>query len=116
MPSLCRHDLGAMVNEYLPQNNVRAQWNKSKPNPQVGDLVWMIEDNVRRSHHKMARVLEVYPGKDGIVRSALIKTVNGTLKRPVVKLATIFEKRFQAENGACTVGASNFVQKELKEK
>ena len=68
------------VKEYLPQNNVRAQWNKLEPNVQVGDLVWLIEDDVRRSHYKMARVMEVYPGKDGIVRSALTKTVDGTLK------------------------------------
>ena len=27
------------VKEYLPQNNVRTQWNKSEPNLQVGDLV-----------------------------------------------------------------------------
>ena len=45
-------------------------------------------------------------GNDDIVRSALIKTVNGTLKRPpLVKLAPIFEKRFQAENRAGIVGA-----------
>ena len=49
----------------------------------------------------MARVLEVYPGKNGIVRSALIKTVDGNLKRPVVKLAPLFER----------VGASNYVWK-----
>ena len=44
----------------------------------------------------MARVLAVYPEKDGIVSSALIQTVDGTLKRPVVKLAPLFEKRFWA--------------------
>ena len=60
----------------------------------------------------MARVLEVYPGNDGIVRSALIRTVNGILKRPPpVELAPIFEKRFQAENGAGIVGASKFFSK-----
>ena len=99
------------VKEYLPQNNVRALCNKSEPNFQVGDLVWLIEDDVKRSHYKMARVLEVYPGNDGIVRSALIKTVNGFLNQPVVKLAPLFEKRFQAENRAGIVGASKFVPK-----
>ena len=57
--------------EYLSQINVRAHWNTSKPNIQVGDLVWLIEGNVKWSHYKMARVLEVYPGKDGNVRSPL---------------------------------------------
>ena len=34
------------VKEYLPQNNARAQWNKSRPNLEIGDLVWLIENNV----------------------------------------------------------------------
>ena len=66
----------------------------------------MIEDNLKRSHYKMARVLQTYPGKDGVVRSVLIKTHDGTLKRPVIKLAPVFEERFQSENGAGVVGAS----------
>ena len=70
--------------EYLPQNNVRSQWNKSQTNIEVGDLVWLNVDNVKRSEYRMARILEFYPGKDGIMRSALIKTLDGTLKKPVV--------------------------------
>ena len=94
------------VKEYLPQNNTRSQWNKSEPNLQVGDLVWMIEDNLKLSHYKMARVLQTYPGKDGVVRSVRIYTHDGTLKRPVIKLAPHFKERFQSENGAGVVGAS----------
>ena len=31
------------VREYLPQNNVRSQWNKSQTDIEVVDLVWLIE-------------------------------------------------------------------------
>ena len=65
------------------------------------------EDNVKRSQYRMARILELYPGKDGVVRSALIKTLDGTLKRPMVTLAPLFNERFPSENGAGIVGASN---------
>ena len=51
------------VREYLPQNNVRSQWNKSQANSEVGDLVWLIEDNVKRSQYRMARIVELYSGK-----------------------------------------------------
>ena len=54
----------------------------------------------------MARVLEVYHGSDGRVRSALVKTEDGKLKRPVVKLAPMFyESFFQEENspGNCEI-------------
>ena len=45
---------------------------------------------MKRAHCKLGRVLEVYHGSDGRVRSALLKTENGKLKRPVVKLAPMF--------------------------
>ena len=82
------------VREYLPQNNVRSQLNKSQTKIEVADMVWLIEDNVKRSQYRMARIVEKYPGKDGVVRSALIKTLEGTLKRPLVKLAPLFNERF----------------------
>ena len=70
-----------------------------------GDLVWLVNNNVKQSHYKMARIQEIYPAKDGVVRSVLIKTHDSTFKRPVVKLAPVFRGRFQSENGAGIVGA-----------
>ena len=55
----------------------------------------------------MARVMEVYPGDDGVVRSAKMKTEDGELKRPVVKMAALFYECFWEENRAGDVGASN---------
>ena len=55
----------------------------------------------------MARVMEVYPGDDGVVRSAKIKTEHGELKRPIVKMATLFYECFWEGNRAREVGASN---------
>ena len=54
----------------------------------------------------MARIQEICPAKDGVVKSVLIKTRDGTFKRPVVKLAPVFNERFQSEIGADIVGAS----------
>ena len=60
------------------------------------DLVWIVDENVTRAHYKMARVLRVYHGSNGLVRSALVKTEDGKLKRLVVKLAPMFyESVFQ---------------------
>ena len=28
-------------------------------------LVWIVDENVKRAHYKMGRVLEVYHGSDG---------------------------------------------------
>ena len=75
---------------------------------EVNDLVWIVDENVKRAHYKMGRVLEVYHGSDGRVRSALVKTEGGKLKRPVVKLAPLFyESVFREKNRAGNVGASH---------
>ena len=47
---------------------------------------------MKRAHYKMGKVLEVLYGSDGRVRSALVKTEDGTLKRTVVKLAPLFNE------------------------
>ena len=75
---------------------------------EANDLVWIVDENVERTHYKMGRVLEVYHGSDGRVRSALVKTEDGKLKRPVVKLAPMFyESVFREKNRAGNVGASH---------
>ena len=41
------------------------------------DLVMIAEPNVSRGMWQIGRVIEVYPGKDGRVRSAQVKTRSG---------------------------------------
>ena len=82
---------------------------------EVNDLVWIVDDNVKRAHYKMGRVLEVYHGSDRRMRSALVKTEDGKLKRPVVKLAPmLYESVFREKNRAGNVGASQLRDQKLK--
>ena len=82
---------------------------------EFNDLVRIVDENVKRAHDKMGRALEVYHGSDGRVRSALVKTEDGKLKRPVVKLAPMFyESVFQEKNRAGNVGASQLRDQKLK--
>ena len=101
--------------EYLPQWNERSKWNKEEvPQLEVNDLVWIVDENVKRAHYKMGRVLEFYHGSDGRVRSALVKTEGGKLKQPIVKLAPIFyENVFQEKNRAGNVSASQLRDQKL---
>ena len=56
----------------------------------------------------MNRVIETFPNFDGIVRSASAKTITCTCRRPVVKLAPLFDSEcFPEENMAGDVGASS---------
>ena len=101
--------------EYLPEGNVRNKWNKNDVRlMKVNDLVWVVDENVKRSNYKMARVLEVQEGSDGRVRSATVLTKDGKLKRPVVKLAPLFyESVFREKNRAGNVGASQLQDEKL---
>ena len=95
--------------EMMMQLQFFGKWIKEEVRQlEVNDLVWIVDDNVKRAHYKTSRVLEVYHGSDGRVRSALVKTEDGKLKRPVVKLApTFYESVFLEKNRAGNVGASH---------
>ena len=81
---------------------------------EINDLVWIVDETVKRAHYKMDKVLEVCHGSDGRVRSALVKTEEGKLKRPVMKLAPLFyESVFREKNRAGIVGASHQQAKKI---
>nr|XP_023692250.1 uncharacterized protein LOC111856490 [Paramormyrops kingsleyae] len=50
----------------------------------VGDVVLIGEDNLPRQIWKMGRITELFPGRDGLIRSCLVRTSSGNvLRRPV---------------------------------
>ena len=102
--------------EMMMQLQFFGKWIKEEVRQlEVNDLVWIVDENIKRALYKMGRVLEVYHGSDGRVRSALVKTEDGKLKRPVVKLAPMFyESVFQEKNRAGNVGASQLRDQKLK--
>ena len=58
----------------------------------MGDLVILKEDGTIPTNWPLARVTQVYPGKDGLVRVATVKTTKGTYKRPVSKIALLLSQ------------------------
>ncbi|KAL0820903.1 hypothetical protein ABMA28_005563 [Loxostege sticticalis] len=75
--------------EYLSQLTARRKWQKPQQNMEIGDMVVIHEDNLPAGKWAMGRVIEVHPGADGYVRVVTVKTKNGTMKRPVVKLSLL---------------------------
>ena len=72
----------------LPRN----KWYRKKENLREGDLVLETEPIPRRTW-KMAVVLETFPGDEGLVRKAKIKTANVVYDRPIHKLCLIATKQ-----------------------
>ena len=94
------------------------KWNKEDVRQlEVNDLVWIEDENVKRAHYKMGRVVEVYHGNDGHVRSALVKTEDRKLKQPVLKRApSFYESVFREKNRAGNVGVSHQQAKKVYSK
>jgi hypothetical protein len=77
------------LGEYLPELTRRSKWHKYVKPVEVGDVVVVFDENHPRKYWKIAIVTEVYPGKDDVVRTVKLKTENGSLKRPVAKVAVL---------------------------
>jgi hypothetical protein len=63
--------------EILTAWQERQKWCKPSRNLSVGDIVLVVDEGLPRCQWRMARVREVYPGKDGLVRK--VKLVMGDL-------------------------------------
>lgn len=79
--------------EYLSQLNIRSKWTRSQNNLSLNDVVLIQDDNLPPGKWAMGRVISLHPGKDGYVRVVTVKTKNGTLKRPIVKLSLLLNEQ-----------------------
>ena len=86
---LVRHFWQRWSCEYLTTLNKYNKWFHPKRNVSVGDVVIVREDNLVPCKWSLARVAQVYTGKDGLVRVVTVKTAQGIYKRPVTKIAVL---------------------------
>jgi hypothetical protein len=74
------------VDEKVPTNLMRTTQFKHDTRPfslAVGDVVIIFSEERNRGKWPLGIVQELYPGKDGVIRTAKIKTGNGHLDRAV---------------------------------
>uniref|UniRef100_V5GH76 Integrase catalytic domain-containing protein n=1 Tax=Anoplophora glabripennis TaxID=217634 RepID=V5GH76_ANOGL len=76
-------------NEYLTSLQNRQKWNTPACPVTRGTPVLIQQENVPPLQWPLGIIEEVFPGKDGIIRVALVRTKNTTYKRPVVKLCPL---------------------------
>ena len=88
--SLADHLWQRWKREYLPTLLPREKWTKESSAPSEDDVVLIVDDDLPRGQWRLGKVLETYPGRDGVVRSVLLKTSSGReLVRPVTKLCRL---------------------------
>ncbi len=72
--------------DYLNSLEIRQKWLQESRDLQVNDIVLMSDEKSHRNYWPLARVLQVFPGRDGRVRSVEIRTATGVYRRPANKL------------------------------
>ncbi|XP_063829264.1 uncharacterized protein LOC135078664 [Ostrinia nubilalis] len=77
------------VKEYLPDLLPRGLSSNQHRNLNIGDLVFICDGNLPRNVWPRGRVEKVFPGKDGIVRVADVRTSAGVLRRPARKIVKL---------------------------
>ena len=95
--AMVQHFWARWSNEYLKSLQTRMKWYKKQPNLETGDVVILKEDQTYACNWPLARILQNFPGRDGLVRVALIKTSSGVYKRPVAKLALLHRPNQQSQ-------------------
>lgn len=75
--------------DYLNTLRQRSQWKDVSKNVKVDDVVILVEKNLPPTKWLLARIAEVHPGDDGLIRVVTIQTKNGFFKRPIVKLCLL---------------------------
>jgi len=70
----------------------------------VGDVVVIVDPNFPRSVWPRGIVVTVFPGKDGQVRVADVKTNLGTFHRPISKKPVLDVLKIRDEHQSNTVG------------
>jgi hypothetical protein len=86
------------LTEYLPHLTIRQKWFQEKPPLRVGDIVLVSEDNVKRGNWPLAAVEQIQQGKDGLIRTVILRTKSGQRRRPVQKLYLLEEAQDMKNN------------------
>ena len=82
--------------EYLSSLQQRPKWRNTTPNIQPGTMVIIHDEHLPPTKWHLGRVVDVHPGDDGTVRVVTVRTAQGLVKRPVVKLSPLpMEKLLQ---------------------
>ncbi len=75
--------------EYLHSLMQRSKWNEPGSTPTLNDLVLIKDENSPPLKWKLARIVELIAGKDGVVRVANVKSTDGYYKRGLAKLCPL---------------------------
>ncbi|KAL0832560.1 hypothetical protein ABMA28_000762 [Loxostege sticticalis] len=77
------------IKEYLSTLQTRQKWTEAVTPLKPGDVVIILDNTLPRNVWPKGVIERVYPGADGQVRIADVKTSHGILRRPATKIAVL---------------------------
>ena len=72
--------------EWLPKLRDRQKWSRKHANLSIGDIVLVIEESTPQNTYPLGHIIQVFPGKDGVVRVVEVKIGTRVLRRSAAKL------------------------------
>jgi hypothetical protein len=75
--------------EYLHTLQTRTKWLRPPVKLQKHQLVLILEEHQPPMRWPMARIHDLHPGKDGVVRVVTLQTAKGFVTRPVAKICIL---------------------------
>ncbi|KRY67085.1 hypothetical protein T4A_12405 [Trichinella pseudospiralis] len=64
----------------------RQKWTAQRTESKIANIVLVCEDNEKRNSRPLRRILQLYPGPDGIIQSVRVKTAARSFARLIRKL------------------------------
>nr|XP_054773990.1 uncharacterized protein LOC129282079 [Lytechinus pictus] len=68
----------------------RRKWNSDRRNVRIDDVVILSDPNAVRGKWTLGKVIQVYPGTDGKVRTVKVQSKGTDYKRPISKIVVIY--------------------------
>lgn len=90
LQQIIQHFWSRWNKEYISELQTRVKWKKNiQELLKIGSLVIIKQDNVPPLKWNLGRVVQLYPGADGIIRVASVKINGNLVKRAVTKLCVL---------------------------
>lgn len=89
LQSLQQHFWSRWAKEYISELQKRVKWKTAQEELKAGTMVLIRDDKLPPLRWNLGRIIEVHPGKDGVVRVATIKTKCGVIKRAFAKICPL---------------------------
>ena len=87
--SIRQHFWKRWLTDYLHTLQIRKKWHENNVTPEVGTLVLIREDDLPPMKWEVGRLIKLIPGKDNVVRVAVVKTLRGKYKRHMRRLCPL---------------------------